>query len=241
MRPELSDTRLPTSGVQVLVAASTAAVAGDTAMASKALLPCICRLNGHSPFNSRETRTAVPCAVVCEQVCADAVNDLRHRVPERTPSGWEQVVKHRMGSLTPGKTRSLSSPKGVLRSASLQPPRHAVSKLDSYIELARLRPIVAARVVLRSGSLRTAVSAGIVAGDTAMRICNVHTVMSASGACDWQILLRHTCTSTGSARIIARPSAIVLLLVASGSWLPALKTGCPARSNALGSPAGTSG
>ena len=38
MRPELSDKRPPTVGVQLLVLASTAAVVGDAAIASKALL-----------------------------------------------------------------------------------------------------------------------------------------------------------------------------------------------------------
>ena len=87
--------------------------------------------------------------------------------------------------------------------------------------------------MLRSGSLRTAVSAGPVAGDTALRICIADAVRGTSRACDQQGSPTHTCTSTGSARISARPSAIVLLFVASGSWLPASKLGWPARSNVL--------
>ena len=43
----------------------------------------------------------------------------------------DAVHKARMGSLTPGSTRSLSSPKGVLRSKRRQLPPHVLCSLIS--------------------------------------------------------------------------------------------------------------
>lgn len=152
------------------------------------------------------------------------------------------VQKARMESLTPGSTRSLSSPNGVLRNKRLQLPSHVLHSLYSSHQPTRLRPTVAASVVLRSWSLRTAVSAGPVAGDTALRICIVYTVKSASRA-PWVAGANKflgTCMSTGSLKMSARPSAIVLLFEASGSWLPASKIGWPAHKGMHVLPAGTS-
>ena len=85
MRSELSDMRPPTVGVQLLVAASKAAVVGDAAIASKALLSSTCIGKAMNQPATEPYAMPVPCCVVREQVCADALINLRSRKPERMP------------------------------------------------------------------------------------------------------------------------------------------------------------
>lgn len=152
----------------------------------------------------------------------------------------DAMQKARLGSLTPGSTRSLSSPKGVLRNKRLQLPSHVLCSLLSSHQAGAPEAYCSSqccaekRVVAHSDERGTRGRGHCPENLRRSHSWEHQQRLQVAGAAT------HTWTSTGSARMSALPSAMVLLLVASGSWLPASKLGCPAHMGVLVSPAGTS-